>query len=70
MNGSQAMDSPAHNGDVSTSGNESHYRTCAECGNDCEPDPFDAGDGQGLRIAFVCIRCGLHSVVDPFEEHR
>ncbi|MGO2658616.1 hypothetical protein [Mycetocola reblochoni] len=51
------------------SGNEK-YRTCAECGADCKPDPFDAGEGGGIRIAFVCPNCGLHSVVDPFEDSR
>ena len=51
------------------SGNE-QYRTCAECGADCDPDPFDSGEGGGVRIAFVCPNCGLHSVVDPFEHLR
>jgi hypothetical protein len=51
------------------SGNE-HYRTCASCGSDCEPDPFDAGEGDGVRIAFVCTNCGLHSVIDPFGHLR
>lgn len=44
------------------------YRTCVECGADCQPDPFDSG--QGIRVAFVCSGCGLHSVVDPFEHLR
>lgn len=51
------------------SGNE-QYRTCDGCGADCEPDPFDAGEGGGIRIAFVCPSCGLHSVIDPFEPLR
>lgn len=46
------------------------YRTCAECGADCEPEPFDAGEGQGVRIAFACPAHGVHSVVDPFEDSR
>lgn len=62
------------------SGNE-RYRTCAVlvtlpygersvCGVDCAPEPFDAGDGKGIRIAFLCPEHGLHSVVDPFEGTR
>lgn len=46
------------------------YRTCAECGADCEPEPFDAGEGRGIRIAFACPTHGVHSVVDPFEGKR
>lgn len=46
------------------------YRTCAECGADCEPEPFDVGKGQGVRIAFRCPTHGVHSVVDPFEGKR
>ncbi|MBM7821765.1 MULTISPECIES: hypothetical protein [Kocuria] len=46
------------------------YRTCLECGADCPPEPFDAGEGQGIRIAFSCPTHGVHSVVDPFEELR
>ena len=46
------------------------YRTCAECGSDCEPEPFDVGKGQGVRIAFGCPTHGVHSVVDPFESKR
>lgn len=48
-------------------GNE-QYRTCAECGADCEPQPFPTD--QGIRIAFACSTHGVHSVVDPFEGHR
>lgn len=51
------------------SGNED-YRTCAECGGDCEPEPFEASQGGGLRVAFTCPQHGLHSVVDPFEGSR
>lgn len=66
------------------SGNE-HYRTCAQpvplsdggqnceqgvCGLDCEPEPFDAGAGKGIRIAFSCPVHGLHGVTDPFEGSR
>lgn len=46
------------------------YRTCASCGADCEPEPIAEGDGLGIRVAFVCRSCGVHSVVDPFEGHR
>ncbi|GEB21942.1 hypothetical protein BAU01nite_06750 [Brevibacterium aurantiacum] len=46
------------------------YRTCADCGRDCPPEPFDAGEGQGIRIAFACPTHGVHSVVDPFEGKR
>lgn len=46
------------------------YRTCYECGADCLPEPFEAGEGQGLRIAFERPQHGVHSVVDPFEGER
>lgn len=46
------------------------YRTCTECGVDCPPEPFDAGDGRGIRIAFSCPTHGVHTIVDPFEELR
>lgn len=49
---------------------DEEYRTCGECGADCEPDPFDAGEGQGVRIAFASPTHGVHSVVDPFEGKR
>lgn len=45
------------------------YRTCAECGGDCMPDP-SAVDGLGVRIAWVCPNHGVHSIVDPFEDLR
>lgn len=51
------------------SGNE-QYRTCAECGADCEPEPFDASAGDGIRIAFSCPEHGVHSIVDPFDGKR
>lgn len=44
------------------------YRTCAECGAECEPHPFPTD--QGIRIAFVWSTHGVHSVVDPFEGDR
>lgn len=47
-------------------GDES-YRTCPECGRDCEPDPNAGSDDFGTRIAFVCPDHGVHSVIDPFE---
>lgn len=42
------------------------YRTCSECGADCEPEPTGADD-LGVRIAFVCPVHGAQSMVDPFE---
>lgn len=44
------------------------YRTCPQCSKDCEPDPF--ATDEGIRIAFICADCGLHSVIDPFEADR
>lgn len=44
------------------------YRTCSECGRDCHPDPSAGADGLGVRIAFVCLEHGIHSVVDPFAD--
>lgn len=44
------------------------YRTCAECGRDCEPEPFSTDNG--IRISFACPAHGIHSVVDPFEGKR
>lgn len=49
---------------------DERYRTCADYGRDCEPEPFDAGHGQGVRIAFSCPEHGVHSVIDPFEDLR
>lgn len=49
------------------SGSEA-YRTCAECGTDCLPEPFDAGEDKGIRIVFSCPQCGLHGIIDPFED--
>lgn len=46
------------------------YRTCAECGRDCDPDPSAGADGIGARIAWVCPVHGVHSVTDPFEDLR
>lgn len=46
------------------------YRTCSECGGDCYPDTSAGADGMGVRIAFVCPKHGVHSVVDPFEGER
>lgn len=45
------------------------YRTCPECGEDCELEPFEL-PGAGIRIAFRCPTHGAHTVVDPFEGHR
>lgn len=49
---------------------DEEYRTCGERGADCEPEPFDAGEGQGVRIALACPTHGVHSVVDLFEGKR
>jgi len=46
------------------------YRTCSDCGGDCEPDPSVGADGLGVRIAFVCPEHGVQSLVDPFEDLR
>ena len=45
------------------------YRTCPECGRDCEPVPFDVS-GQGIRVSMICPLHGVHTVVDPFEGNR
>lgn len=45
------------------------YRTCSECGGDCEPVP-SAVDGLGVRVAFVCPAHGVHGVLDPFDDRR
>lgn len=50
-------------------GNED-YRTCAECGCDCEPEIIDGGEGVGIRVALSCAEHGLHGVTDPFEGMR
>lgn len=44
------------------------YRTCAECGGDCEPEPIPTD--AGMRIAFRCPTHGVHTVIDPFEDLR
>lgn len=46
------------------------YRTCAECGGDCYPDPSPSADGIGVRIAYICPEHGMHSLIDPFEDKR
>lgn len=46
------------------------YRICSECDSDCIPDPFIAGKSEGIRVAFICPNCGVHSVIDPFEHLR
>lgn len=45
------------------------YRTCSACGADCVPELIGT-NGTGVRVIFVCPRCGVHSVVDPFEHLR
>lgn len=47
---------------------DEHYRTCAECGADCQPEPFETD--SGIKIAFSCPEHGVHTVVDPFEGSR
>jgi hypothetical protein len=49
------------------SGNDS-YRTCAQCGADCLPEPIESNHRS--RIVFLCPEHRLHSIVDPFEEKR
>ncbi|HLS33877.1 MAG TPA: hypothetical protein VK039_09835, partial [Brevibacterium sp.] len=44
------------------------YRTCSDCGADCEPEPFTTD--AGIRIGFACPEHGVHTVVDPFEGSR
>ncbi|MFC7463897.1 hypothetical protein [Brachybacterium sp. GCM10030252] len=44
------------------------YRTCTECGGNCEPEPMPTE--VGMRISFICPRHGVHSVIDPFAAHR
>lgn len=44
------------------------YRTCSECGGDCQPEPMPTD--EGMRIAFICPKDGVHSVVDPFGDLR
>ena len=46
------------------------YRTCTECGKDCDIDPNFGSDESGARIAFVCPEHGIQSVIDPFEHLR
>jgi len=46
------------------------YRTYSVCGGDCEPDIGFRSDEHGARIAFVCPKHGVRSLVDPFEDHR
>jgi hypothetical protein len=48
---------------------DDHYRTCSECGGDCEPEPM-MDERLGARIAFTCSKHGVQSLVDPFEDQR
>lgn len=45
------------------------YRTCPQCGLDCEPVLFDSA-GAGVRVSFICPTHGVHTVVDPFADCR
>ncbi|MBO1740503.1 PIN domain-containing protein [Leifsonia sp. TF02-11] len=47
---------------------ESSSRTCAQCGRDCMPEPFQ--HEQGFRIALTCPEHGVHSVLDPFADSQ
>jgi hypothetical protein len=47
----------------------SGYRTCPQCGRDCEPVPF-AVEGKGARVSMICPLHGVHAVIDPFEGSR
>lgn len=47
---------------------DEEYRTCAECGADCEPESFPKD--QGVRVTFACPTHGVHTVVDRFEGRR
>lgn len=49
---------------------DDNYRTCAQCGRDCEPDIGLGSDERGARIAFVCPEHGIQSLIDPFEGRR
>lgn len=49
-------------------GTNESYRTCAHCGRDCEPVPFETD--TGMRISFICPLHGVHTVIDPFEDVR
>lgn len=51
------------------SAGDEEYRTCSECGGNCEPEP-SAVDGLGVRIAFVCPEHGAQSMLDPFSDQR
>jgi len=42
------------------------YRTCPECGRDCEPVPFVV-EGHRTKVSMICPLHGVHTVVDPFE---
>lgn len=44
------------------------YRTCSECGRDCEPESVPTD--MGMRIAFTCPDHGVHAVIDPFDGGR
>lgn len=48
---------------------DGNYRTCPECGRDCEPVPFEA-TGKGIRISFICPLHGVHTVTGPFETNQ
>lgn len=64
MSDSAGVDYPE---DEDAAGDEG-YRTCPECGRDCEPVPMAAD--EGMRISFICPLHGVHTVVDPFEGMR
>ncbi|MFC8521369.1 MULTISPECIES: helix-turn-helix domain-containing protein [Micrococcaceae] len=43
------------------------YRTCVQCGGDCEPG-LNWADDLGIRMVYVCPQHGAQSVVDPIED--
>lgn len=45
-------------------------RTCPKCGRDCCPGVGAGPDELGVRIAFICPKQSVHTVIDPFEDKR
>lgn len=45
------------------------YRSCAQCGADCQPEPTSV-EGLGVRVAFICAEHGVNALIDPFEGER
>jgi hypothetical protein len=53
---------------LNSSATDDLHRTCAECGADSAPEPFETD--PCIRIAFSCPEHGVHTVIDPFEGSR